>query len=78
MQHPESTFSVFSNMLWCSKVRFNDQLEGVSRITLKNFQLKETDRRGARDVATFSTTEERLQTIEEIFGVKLSRKEKKA
>lgn len=75
-QHPDSTFSVFSDMLWCSRVRLNDQLEAVSRITLKNFQLREMDRCGIREIATFSTAEERLQAIKEFFGIKLTRKEK--
>jgi hypothetical protein len=77
MQHPDSTFSVFSNMLWCSRVRFNKQLEAVSRITLRNFQLKEADERGTREIATFSTAEERLQAIKEFFGITLTRKEKR-
>jgi hypothetical protein len=41
--------------------------------------LKEASRRGTRQLATFNTTEERLQVIEEIFGITLlyvSRKEK--
>lgn len=67
--------SIFFNMLWCTKVTFNDDLVAISRTTLNNLQLTKRENGKSIILTTFRTDEERTDVMEQEFGLKLSQEE---
>jgi hypothetical protein len=57
-------------------VEFNDNLEAVSGTILNNRRLKRREGGGSKDIAIFTTEEERIDAIEREFGIKLSSEER--
>ena len=72
-QHPDS---ILVNVLWCTKVEFNDNLEAVSGTILNNLELKRREGGESKGIAIFTTEEERIDAIEREFGIKLTSEER--
>ena len=57
-------------------MEFNDNLEAVSSTVLNNLRLKRREGGESKDIAIFTTEEERIDAIEREFGIKLSSEER--
>jgi hypothetical protein len=71
-QHPDS---LLVNVLWCIRVEFDSNLEAVSCTILNNLRLKRRVYGESKDIAIFTTEQERIEAIEREFGIKLTREE---
>lgn len=72
-QNPQS---IFLNMILCTKVEFNDNLQAIARVNLVNLALYRRENGDTRQIATFNTEEDRINAFEKEFGIKLSQEEK--
>lgn len=68
--------SPFLNILVCTNVDYNDNLEAISRTILVNLDLKRRTNGETKRIATFETEEERLEALEKEFGIHLTAEEK--
>jgi|SRR5579862_2094444 len=67
--------SLFTNMIICTNVVYDDTLEAVSRTLLANVKVKKRVNGENHLMSIFETEEERLTTLEHEFGIKLSQEE---
>jgi arylamine N-acetyltransferase len=72
-QHPQS---LFLNNIFCTNVIFNEKLDAIARTVLWNLNLKRRENGSVNILASFTTEEERIETIEREFGVTLTREER--
>jgi arylamine N-acetyltransferase len=68
--------SLFVNALLCTTVQYNEKLDAISRTILNNTQLKKRQNGETKQLAEFKTEKERIEAIEEVFGIKLSKEER--
>jgi hypothetical protein len=71
-QNPKS---LFNNIIVCTKVNYDEQLQAVSRTILADLKLKNRVNGESKPITTFKTEQERVAALEKEFGVKLSQEE---
>jgi hypothetical protein len=76
MNASQSPESPFLNILVCTNVDYNDNLEAISRTILVNLDLKKRKNGETKYIALFGTEEERLEALKSEFGIHLTAEEK--
>ena len=69
--------TTWGHILVCSRVKYNDNWEAVSRIILGNDLLIEESGGKKKLLASVATEEQRTRILEEEFGIKLTPEELK-
>ena len=61
--------SLFRNLLVCTNVEYDKDLNAVARNILVNSELKKRENGQTNRVKFFTTEEERLETLKQLFGI---------
>ena len=72
-QDPRSTFM---NLLVCTNVEYNGDLQAIARNILVNLHLKRRENGETKTIATFHTEDSRIEVLEKEFGIKLTTQER--
>lgn len=70
--------SLFLNLLVCTNVEYDKDLNAVARNILVNSELKKRENGETNRIKFFSTEEERLETLKQLFGIGFSREDQDA
>jgi arylamine N-acetyltransferase len=64
--------SLFVNLLVCTNVEYDKDLNAVARNILVNSELKKRENGQTNRVKFFNTEEDRLETLKQLFGIEFS------
>ena len=70
--------SLFVNLLVCTNVEYDKDFNAVERNILVNSELKKRENGQTNRVKFFTTEEERLETLKQLFGIEFSREDQDA
>ena len=78
MSTSQDPTSLFVNLLVCTNVEYDQNLNAVARNILVNSELKKRQNGETNRVKFFTTEEERLETLKQLFGIEFSREDRDA
>lgn len=72
MNTSQNPGSLFLNLLVCTNVEYDKDLNAIARNILVNSEIKRRENGETNRVKLFKTETERLETLKEQFGIELS------